>query len=262
MIDLTKLSSHTAYPGFKNNRIYTGSFALTGTTSEGLNTITHTVGLDKTPDISDLIFNGPNTAYDSSPSTERPPTAWFKEGYVNSDADFGGLGTITTTWFMSHQIIDSQLIITAQFPQEFSGSGTLPDDTISYRLIDYSDVGSGEHSLVFDSRLNYMKRGFVGSEVIAIPASGVEFHGVNHNLGYIPFFIVGAEMPDDGVIWSNNLVFKGTRGGTGGETPPQLRYWTTEDTLSIGLADGFNGGEITPAPRDVYWVIYLDYQNS
>lgn len=114
--------------------------------------------------------------------------------------------------------------------------------------------------LSFYSEMNYMKRGFSGSQEITLPAGSgaVLSTDIEHNLGYIPFFIVGAHLNDDTTIWSSNRVHQGTKSSAFGDTPVQLNYWCTDTTLTIYITNG-TGVEEQSGTRTLYWAIYLDY---
>jgi hypothetical protein len=118
--------------------------------------------------------------------------------------------------------------------------------------------------IAFDSRLNYLKKGSdtSGTTSITLGGSGATTtHTVTHNLGYIPFFIVGAELPSTGTIWSNNYVHEFTQSsGTPPNTPVQLDFWCTSTTLTIEIRNGTGTGQQSGS-RQIYWNIYLDYEN-
>lgn len=119
--------------------------------------------------------------------------------------------------------------------------------------------------LGFISSLNYMKRSeFVGNTDLTLPVAGdIVTHTVTHDLGYVPFFIVGAEQVDNTTIWSGNYVNAYTlTSGSPGDLPVQLNYWSTDTALTIELTNGIGTGDQEGEIRTVYWVIYLDYQNA
>lgn len=248
MADLTKLVLHTAYPAFMNNNVYTGTFTISGTINEGTNTFTETVQLDAAPDLVDIMFEG------AAGGISRPAGAYFKEGFF----DVVG-ASITWTGFISAKISGSTVVITVVVPNQTASSDTVAGTDLNYRIVDYStttDIG-------FDTRLNYLKRGFTGTQTLTLPAAaGLETFEFDHDLGYVPFFSVGAQLGDANIIWSGNYVFAGTNptGSGGAVTPPQLRYWCDDTTLTIKIANGFNGGDES-GDRDVFWAIYLDYSS-
>ena len=115
--------------------------------------------------------------------------------------------------------------------------------------------------LSFDSRLNYLKRSeFVGSTNLTLPGAGLYVsHSVTHALGYVPFFIVGAELQDGDIVWSNDYVHELTQSSSAALDPPvTFNYWCTSSTLTIELKNGEGSGEQS-GDRTVYWAIYLDY---
>lgn len=117
--------------------------------------------------------------------------------------------------------------------------------------------------IAFDSRQNYMKRGFSGSADLTLGAAGATTtHTVSHDLGYIPIFMVGAELDDTSIIYSNNLVHEATQSSAGGANiPVQVQFWPTTTTLTINIING-SGTGTRAGTRTVHWVIYLDYGSS
>jgi hypothetical protein len=116
--------------------------------------------------------------------------------------------------------------------------------------------------IAFDSRLNYLKKdsSISGTTSITLGGSGATTtHTVTHNLGYIPFFTVGAELVGTGTIWSNNYVHTFTQSSTFGDTPVQLDYWCTSTTLTIEIRNGTGSGQQSGS-RQIYWNIYIDYE--
>ena len=135
MPDLTKIVFHSQYPAFKNNRIYTGTLTISGSTNAGSNTRTFTVTLDKAPDLIDVVFNGPtDTVYNSDP---RPSTAWFKVGAVWTPTS--GFGT-PAPWTINYRINGLTVVITANYVQQFTGSETITSTDFNYRIVDYSEL--------------------------------------------------------------------------------------------------------------------------
>jgi hypothetical protein len=132
--DLTKLTLHTGYPAFKNNRIYTGSFTISGTTSGGTNTRTATINLDEAPDLADIVFSGRST----ETYTNRPNNYWFKQGTVEVRGDGGAFTDYATPWVITSRISGSSIIITATCVQTFTQVLTLTSSTVQYRVVDYS----------------------------------------------------------------------------------------------------------------------------
>lgn len=139
-VDLTKLILHTGYDTFKNNKIYTGSFTVSGSTSAGVNIKTYTVTLDTAPSYYDVVFNGPTDAGGTDPRTS---SAWFEQGYVWVPGNNTGAGytDYQTAWRVYSPINGTTLTITLIFSQQFSSSLTLTNTSFSYRLVDYSVTG-------------------------------------------------------------------------------------------------------------------------
>lgn len=112
--------------------------------------------------------------------------------------------------------------------------------------------------------VNKMKRSaFVGSYDITLGAASTTVtHTVTHNLGNIRFFMVGAKLDDNQVIWSSNPVTEYTQTSlSGSDLPVQLNYGITETTLVIRVRNGDNA-LAQSGTRTVYWIIYEDYQNA
>src|SRR3990167_6567186 len=118
--DITKLAYFSPKDAFKNNRVYTGNFNISGTTSSGTNVITHPVTLDQAPDMVDIVFNGADDPLDID---LRPADGWFKRGAVTA------LGTDAPTyvdeptfWQIYGTINSNTLTITAIYVQTFVAS--------------------------------------------------------------------------------------------------------------------------------------------
>lgn len=134
-VDLSQLIENTQYNAFKNNAIYTGDRTITGSTGEGANVRTFTVGLDSIPDMVDIVFNGPTNVNDS-----RPANGWFKQGRVwvaGTDIP-AGYNNHPTDWIIYGAITGTTLTITATFSQTFIATLALTNTGFSYRVIDYS----------------------------------------------------------------------------------------------------------------------------
>lgn len=116
--------------------------------------------------------------------------------------------------------------------------------------------------LSFYSAVNYLKRdsSLVGSTALTLPASGLSVsHTVTHNLGYVPFFIAGAELQDTSIIWSNNYVHEYTESISASPNfPVTFGYWCSATELTIEITNG-GGTGVQTGSRDVWWIIYLDY---
>lgn len=136
MADLTKLIEDSAAPSFQNNKVYTGTFTFTGTVVAGTNTKTFSVPLSQTPDLVDIVFNGPtDTVFSSDP---RPSTAWFKQGSIWVIGNGSTVTNFPTPWVTYGVINGTTLTITCTYVQQFVDTITLTSTNASYRVIDYS----------------------------------------------------------------------------------------------------------------------------
>lgn len=117
--------------------------------------------------------------------------------------------------------------------------------------------------LGFDSSLNYLKRepAFVGSEDLTLGGAGTTVQKVvTHDLGYVPFHQVGAELiVNDGTIWNGAIIDRYTETSLSGYSNdyPTLDYWCTTTALTISIYN--NTSPAQSGTRKVYWAIYLDY---
>src|SRR5690606_33973651 len=90
---------------------------------------------------------------------------WSKEvsytgGFIIIAPGVGSVsGSIDTYWSISTEISGSSLIVTAFNIHQTDETVTLTSTAVSVRVIDYSSI-SLSNKIAFDSRLNYMKRGF------------------------------------------------------------------------------------------------------
>lgn len=270
MSDLTKSVLISSNATFENNRVYEGSFTISGTYKNGvINTRTHTISLGSAPDLTDLVLNG--RQFDgSSVHTDRwghPPEVGrlvhYTPVYFPSFDD-----TNEIFWMITGRISGSELIVTARSPSPYDDTvadGTITSMTVNYKLVDYSVAGgpSASTKLHFDSRKNYLKKdeSLSGSTTLTLPAEFADpvTHTFDHDLGYIPFFQVGANIFNTSVIWSNNRVHERTASSSGGgDHPPTLGYYVTTNQIVMSLDSG-TGSKNQSGNRDVYWNIYLDY---
>lgn len=122
-------------------------------------------------------------------------------------------------------------------------------------------MGADLTKLGFYSALNYLKRSsFVGSEALTLASAGNSVQKVvNHALGYIPFFQVGADLTNDGTIWSNDVVNQYTETSLSGVDPPYptLTYWCDAQNLTIDINNSTSPA--SSGTRLVYWSVYVDY---
>lgn len=131
-VDLTKLVFHSNYPAFKNNREYTGTLSITGSTSGGTNTRTFDIALDTEPDLLDVIFNGNSNSPDA-----RPDDAWFKNGEIWVPTNNAGGGN-PSRWRLTYEVEGTTLTVTATYIQQFVTGETLTSTDFSYKIVDYS----------------------------------------------------------------------------------------------------------------------------
>ena len=129
MIDLSLLILETSYDAFKNNNVYTGTLTFSGTTSAGTNLKTFTVNLDESPDIVDIIFNGP-----AETGGLRPNDGWFSQGVI----EVPSTGPSPALFQMYASVTGSTLTITGAYVQATVATYTLTSTNFSYRLVDYS----------------------------------------------------------------------------------------------------------------------------
>jgi len=114
--------------------------------------------------------------------------------------------------------------------------------------------------LAFDSRQNYLKRStYVGTTALTLPGAGATVSTtITHALGYVPFVSVAAQQVGTTVTWSNNYVHENLRTSSSADDPVQLSYTVSNTDLVITLTNG-NISYVESGTRNVYWVIYLDY---
>lgn len=123
------------------------------------------------------------------------------------------------------------------------------------------DTGNADISKVhFHSGANYLKRSeFCGNTTLNTATTTT--HTVTHNLGYIPFYQVYAELDEAGTIWTGGKVSELSEQGflSGLGAPPtyiEIDSWITTTQLTIRLSN--TASQQVP----IYWLIYLDYGNA
>lgn len=117
----------------------------------------------------------------------------------------------------------------------------------------------------FYSQSNIMKRmNSVGRETqftYVASALGVTTANITHGLGYEPFYIVGVELFNDGILWSTNYLDEYSSvvytGGSGAEKA-SFTTNTTSTTLTITITNG-NTGFIQTGTRIIRYGVYHDY---
>lgn len=119
-------------------------------------------------------------------------------------------------------------------------------------MIDFS-------KLSIHSDFNYLKRGIYHTKNIQSASLTYVYDYVQHNYGYIPMIYTGAELNNDGILWSNSIVDIYSQLFTSGADTDYitLEYWIDNNTLTLAVYDGAfpAKGYIVP----VYAVIYKDY---
>lgn len=131
MTDYGKSLRFVPQHSFKNNKLYTGSFQITGSIPPGATTNTFTKTLSQIPDMVAVVFNTTSTS--SFYTTPYPNTSWWKQGLVADDA--GGLGA---RWSISWKINGTTVTFTATTVNTTTTTYTSASPTVNYRLIDYS----------------------------------------------------------------------------------------------------------------------------
>lgn len=133
-IDLTKLILHTGYDAFKNNNVYTNSFVIGGSYN-GVTEKTFNFTLSSAPDIADVQFSAASMQY--GPERPSPP--------ANSFIDAGGVLVPASApisadmlFLVATELTGTTLTFRCFGVTTTSGSGTLTDTTVSWRLVDYS----------------------------------------------------------------------------------------------------------------------------
>lgn len=116
---------------FKNNKLYTGSFTISGSIPPGAVTKTFTLALSSAPDLLQAVFN--TTATSIFYTSPYPSTSWWKQGIVTDDA--GGLGA---RWQISWQLNGTTITFTATTVNTTSTTYTSSSPVVNYRLVDYS----------------------------------------------------------------------------------------------------------------------------
>lgn len=119
--------------------------------------------------------------------------------------------------------------------------------------------------VAFYSEVNYMKRDveFCGSTTLTLPAYGdTVSYEVEHNMEFIPFYTVNAEIDEADTIWTGGKISELSEqfylsGLFQDPTYPILSHWTTTTTLTIQL-DNTTSPTAT-GDRVIYWLIYKDY---
>lgn len=107
--------------------------------------------------------------------------------------------------------------------------------------------------LNFYTGANYMKRSNKSGQG-TISSSTVD---VDHNLGYVPQFLMFADLDNNGIIWyGGERVFEGTESTAFFPSPPpEVDSWITTSTLTLYPSN-------IGSSRPIHWLIYLDYSGA
>ena len=144
MVDLSKLILLSSVPSFMaENNVITGSVNITGTTGAGVNSREWTVPLGVQADYYDVQFNGRTTndpVFGIYAQESLRAAGWFRSGdTVTSPASGGGLGSShPLTWTLTARINGANLIIRAEYEQQFIDTMTVSSTPVYYRIIPYS----------------------------------------------------------------------------------------------------------------------------
>lgn len=133
-LDYSNFIMHSDCSSFKNKRIYTGTFTISGSINPGLNERFFNITLDESPDFLDVIYNGPtDTVYNSDP---RPNNAWTKTRpvYVISNNAEGGN---PQQFVITYSVVGNVITFRATNVWQSLGSEILTPTNVSYRIIDY-----------------------------------------------------------------------------------------------------------------------------
>lgn len=113
--------------------------------------------------------------------------------------------------------------------------------------------------LAFLTTENYMKREDrpVRYQDVSVAANGATNITITHNLLRVPEFEVGADLQQNGHIWTGTLPYKLMVSSGGGGTPVSgvLRTWITTTALTIRLENPTGSA----ATYRVWYIIYRDY---
>lgn len=112
--------------------------------------------------------------------------------------------------------------------------------------------------------LNVMKRADLPGKGLVTYSASPEVDAqfvVNHGLGYVPFFIAGADIFRNGVIWSNEYLFEWSYSALGTlDQIPRFSYWCSANELTINLRNG-GGTNQQSGDADVFYAVYIDYKD-
>jgi len=144
--NLDKLQFLSTKQSYKNNNTYRGSFSISGSTVSGYNQKTTTITLPTTPDLVDIMFNGPSDSAFIGASDPRTDSGWFRVGgtgwgrtiYVRGDNAGAGYTNYPTFWNFATSLTGTTITVTMIWVQQFTAPLTLTSTSVNYRIIDYS----------------------------------------------------------------------------------------------------------------------------
>lgn len=140
-----KLGLYTKLPGFKNNKVYTGSFVINKALSGPVTFQNNLIMLDREPDLLSIQFRGPIDTTGSGPPSQRPANSWFQlmneAEYVTAlsyDPLWGPFVPAPVSWMLATEITGKQVNIIAMMPKQYSDNPSYNAITVDYRIVDYS----------------------------------------------------------------------------------------------------------------------------
>lgn len=114
--------------------------------------------------------------------------------------------------------------------------------------------------LSFLSTNNYLKRSpFCGTAPVTAAPFAVADVLIVHNINYVPFYEVFAEVDNDGIIWNGGKVHEGTLSVSAGpKDSPGIVHRVNTTELRAGVLNDTTDG--LSKTCQMYWLIYLDYK--
>lgn len=82
---------------------------------------------------------------------------------------------------------------------------------------------------------------------------------INHNLSYPPFYSVGVELFNDGVLWSTQYLIPYDPDVVSADQPPMWKSWTDNNTISVAVYNPPSGSLVQSGSREIRYGVYLDY---
>lgn len=146
MADLSKLIFLSSIPSFMaENNVIAGSVTISGTTSGGFNIREWSIPIGVDADYYDVQFNGRTQGdpiFGGYAIEELRNTGWFRSGYgVTTPSSGGGLGSnYPLTWTITGRIQGRNLIIRAEYGQQFTATMSVTPSPVYYRIVPYSST--------------------------------------------------------------------------------------------------------------------------